>query len=107
MKRRHWKPKPTRCNYCSAPPTRIFEYQGYISRDIRPITGGHMKLYLAACEEHVGCANWTGVLALHPEAREVTSPTMIERPNDPDETDSDLREPWHSVERDRDRDRSR
>jgi hypothetical protein len=59
--------KPGRCSYCKSPATVWLKYRGYISRQIRPLTGGSMVLYLAACGEHEGCVHWTSMLALKPE----------------------------------------
>jgi hypothetical protein len=60
--------KPKRCNYCREPATVWARYRGYIRPTGRPGSGGHIPLYIAACAAHDGCANWTGMLANHPEA---------------------------------------
>jgi hypothetical protein len=65
----HTPRRPWRCNYCQAPAVVWARYQGYISRSIRPRTGGPMVCYMAACATHEGCPNWTSMLGLHPEAR--------------------------------------
>lgn len=53
-----------RCDYCTKPAKWIATFDGYISRSIRPLTGGYMRLKSGACEEHVGCPNWEGNLKM-------------------------------------------
>src|SRR4051812_34103533 len=62
--------KPWRCNYCKAAAVVWVRYVGYLSRSIRPLGGGHMTLYMAACAEHEGCPSWSGMLALIKGKRE-------------------------------------
>jgi hypothetical protein len=62
------QPNPTRCNYCLKPARHWLSYRGYIASarfgPSRPL------LFVAACDEHVDCPNWTGIHLLHPEAQE-------------------------------------
>jgi hypothetical protein len=54
-----------RCDYCNRPATKRFRWRSWFVKlgQRRGIT-----LQCAACDEHVGCTNWEGMKALHPDA---------------------------------------
>jgi hypothetical protein len=52
------------CDYCRQPAVYRFSYMGFIAARRNP----YNKCWVAACDEHMGCVNWNGMLSAHPEA---------------------------------------